>query len=84
MNRESIPDVEYVVGVNVDNKTYFDECIVDMVNHYGKYRTRHFVVEVKKNLFGIGGYQKEEVEYLYTMTKYAVVAMYAETGIWWK
>jgi hypothetical protein len=83
MNRECIPDVEYVVGPCVDNKTYFDECIVDMVNHFGKYRTRHFVVEVKKNQIAIGGYQKEEVGYLYTTTKYAVVVIYSETDVSW-
>jgi hypothetical protein len=79
MNRESIP-VEFVVGVNVDNKTYFDECIVDMVNHFGKYRTRHFVVDVKKNQFAIGGYQKE-VAYLYTTKNCALVVMPSEMGV---
>jgi hypothetical protein len=45
LNKEFYPDVGFVVGVRVENKTDFDSCIVDKVNHSDKYRTRHLAVD---------------------------------------
>jgi hypothetical protein len=45
LNKEFCPDAGFVVGGRVENKTDFDSCIVDKVNHSDKYRTRHLAVD---------------------------------------